>query len=200
MYVPEPFAVDDRATLLAFVAAHPFATVLTADGGMCASHLPLLCDGNRGKLGILRGHLARDNEQFAQLAAGAEALAIFHGPHAYVSPSAYVETAAVPTWNYVAVHARGRARLTGERELRQLLDEMIARFDHTGWRLEMSAEKLQALVDRVAGFELEIERLEGKWKLSQNRSREDQERVAEWLARGDDESRAVARVMRARLT
>jgi transcriptional regulator len=196
MYRPDAFRLDDRQTLLAHAARHPFATVITQrDGDLTVSHLPLLIDGERD---VLRGHLARENPQFADFAAGSEALAIFHGPHAYVSPSVYEEQPSVPTWNYVVVHVRGRGRLVDEPGLRAILDELVGRFDPTGWRLEAPEDFVRSALEAIAGFELSIDRLEGKWKLSQNRSLGDQKRVAAWLDRGDETSRAVAALMRSR--
>lgn len=194
MYLPDAFRVDDRAALLAHAAAHPFATLVThgADGP-AAGHLPLLVDGERN---VLRGHLARANPQLSHLASGVGVLAIFHGPHAYVSPSAYTQHPSVPTWNYVVVHALGRPRIVGDIELRAMLDDMVTRFDRTGWRFEAPADYEQRMLGAIAGFEVEIASLEGKWKLSQNRPREDRERVAESLAAGDEDSRAVADLMR----
>src|SRR5438552_17858439 len=96
LYRRTVFRVDQRATLLAYAEAYPFATVIThGEGGLAVSHLPLLVDSRRE---LLRGHLARENPQLAHLAAGTEALAIFHGPHGYVSPSVYAEQPSVPTW------------------------------------------------------------------------------------------------------
>jgi transcriptional regulator len=196
VYLPAAFRVDDRATLLAHAAGHPFATVVTAGpGGPAVSHLPLLVDAERG---VLQGHLARESEQLAHLEAGAVALAVFHGPHGYVSPSVYADPESVPTWNYVVVHARGRARVVDEAALRAILAATVARFDATGWRLSTREETLRPLVAAIAGFEIAIERLEGKWKLSQNRSPEDRASVAAWLARGDASSRELAEVMLAR--
>jgi transcriptional regulator len=206
MYLPEAFRLEDREALLAHASAHPFATVVTCrhaasdtaeDEAAAISHLPLLVDSQRG---VLRGHLARDNPQLAHIAAGAHAVAVFHGPHAYVSPSVYAEpTTAVPTWNYVVVHAAGRARLVEEAALRQILDDMVTRFDATGWRLQGGEEALRPRLDVIAGFEIPLERVEGKWKISQNRPIEDQERVAAWLETSPDyESRALAALMRAR--
>jgi len=162
---------------------------------LTVSHLPLLVDPDRG---VLRGHLARENPQYQDLAAESEALAIFHGPHAYVSPSVYEEQPSVPTWNYVVVHVRGRGRLVDEAVLRTILDDLVGRFDPTGWRLDAPAEYLRSALDAIAGFEIPIEHLEGKWKLSQNRSRTDQRRVAAWLEGGVESSRAVAALMRSR--
>lgn len=196
MYRPDAFRLDDRETLLAHAMTHPFATVITQRGGvLTVSHLPLLVDPHRG---VLRGHLARENPQYQDLAAESEALAIFHGPHAYVSPSVYEEQPSVPTWNYVVVHVRGRGRLVDEAVLRTILDDLVGRFDPTGWRLDAPAEYLRSALDAIAGFEIPIEHLEGKWKLSQNRSRTDQRRVAAWLEGGVESSRAVAALMRSR--
>lgn len=197
MYLPDAFRLDDRATLFAQAEAYPFATVITqGDGSLAVSHLPLLVD-RAGS--VLLGHLSRANPQFAHLAAGVEALAIFHGPHGYVSPSCYLEHPSVPTWNYVVIHARGRARLVDEPALRRILDEMVGQFDSTGWRFDAPADFVRGKLDAIAGFKIPIEHLEGKWKLSQNRTVEEQHRVADWLDRGDCSSRALAALMRARL-
>lgn len=201
MYIPAPFVEDDVTELFAHAAAHPFATLVTSPNssgdGVGVSHLPLLVDPVRR---TLRGHLARDNPQLSHLSAGGPALAIFHGPHGYVSPSAYVDRGpSVPTWNYVVVHAQGPVRVVDEPTLRIILGEMIARFDSSGWELTRDQEYLDRSLAAIAGFEIVIERLEGKWKLSQNRSADDRRGVVEYLARGDDASRALATLMRARL-
>src|SRR5436305_131017 len=104
LYRPTVFRMDQRATLLAHAAAYPFATVITyGEGGLAVSHLPLLIDPERE---VLRGHVARGNRQLAHLTAGAEALAIFHGPHGHVPPPVYEGQPSVPTWNCGSVHAR----------------------------------------------------------------------------------------------
>jgi transcriptional regulator len=196
MYSPAAFRVDDPTVLLAHAAAHPFATVVThGDDGLAVSHLPLLVDAAARRL---RGHLARDNQQLTHLAAGAEALVVFHGPHGYVSPSVYVDPG-VPTWNYVVVHARGRARMVDEAGLRGILDDTVAHFDATEWAKQAHDDLVGAKLGAIAGFEIAIERLEGKWKVSQNRSPAERLRVIEWLERGDDSSRALAAVMRGRI-
>jgi transcriptional regulator len=209
MYVPAAFAAptaDDAGELLAQCASYPFATLVSfaaaasssAGGaeGVVVSHLPLLVDVPRR---VLRGHLARENLQYEHLLAGAEALVIFHGPHAYVSPSAYVAPGpSVPTWNYVVVHVHGHARVVGEPELRVILSDMIARFDTTGWELTDDEPYLAKSLGAIAGFEIAIERLEGKWKLSQNRSPEDRQGVADWLEGQGEGSREVAALMRKR--
>jgi transcriptional regulator len=105
----------------------------------------------------------------------------------------------VPTWNYAVVHARGRVRLVDEAGLRAILDDLVVRFDTTGWNMASLGESLLPKLNAIAGFEIELNHLEGKWKLSQNRSPEDQTRVVEWLQGGDDSSRATAALMRGRL-
>ena len=142
MYAPEAFRRRDRGALLALASSYPFATVITcADGLPTASHLPLLVDAEADRL---RGHLARANPQCAHFAAGAGALVVFHGPHGYVSPSVYEERPSVPTWNYVAVHARGASRAVDEAALRQILEDTVARFDPTGWRIEGGEDYLRS--------------------------------------------------------
>lgn len=201
LYRPEAFRVDDRDTLLAFAAEHPFATVVThGEGGTHASHLPLLVDAPAGKL---RGHLARDNDQLAHLQAGSEALAIFHGPHGYVSPSVYEGQRGVPTWNYVVVHVRGRPRVLDEAGLVAILHDSVARFDTAGWIARFGQEWPDVPRSKllpIVGFEIDVVGVEGKWKLSQNRSEKDQAAVVEWLEKGDDAARELARMMRGRLT
>jgi transcriptional regulator len=196
MYIPDAFHLDDRAALLSHAARHPFATVITAGhDGVRVSHLPLLVDER-----LLRGHLARENPQLAHFAASVEVLSIFHGPHGYVSPSVYTDPqGGVPTWNYVVVHARGRARVVDEVALRAILSDSVDYFDATGWRPPEDEASLRPKLEAIAGFEIAIEHLEGKWKVSQNRSPADQARVADWLERGDDASRALAQIMRSRL-
>jgi len=195
MYVPEVFRHRDRGALLALASTYPFATLITfGDPQPTVSHLPLLVDAEAN---LLRGHVARENPQFAAFASGADALVIFHGPHGYVSPSVYEDQVSVPTWNYVVVHVRGTSRLVDELSLRKILDDTVSRFDTTGWRIEGGDDFLRPRLGAIAGFEIAIRELEGKWKVSQNRSATDQARVAAWLAKGDDQSRSLAAIMRA---
>jgi transcriptional regulator len=200
MYVPAVFRQDDRGVLFEHVRSYPFATLITqGKTGLGVSHVPLLLhEGGEGERARLRGHLARENPQVADLELGGDALAIFHGPHAYVSPSVYLdEKPAVPTWNYAVVHARGPARVVGKSELRGILDDTVARFDSSSWRLDESPQFLEKMLAAVAGFEIAVDALEGKWKVSQNRPMEDRRAVADWLEGGDQSSRSLAKIMRA---
>ena len=174
---------------------HPFATLVTREGEEpFVGHLPFLHREDGSAHGQLVAHVARGNPQWQHLEAGQTALVVFHGPHAYVSPSWYAEALHVPTWNYVAVHAYGRATLLDAGELRACLSELVAtneqRFARP-WAMERLPEEFVAkLLRGIVGFRIAIERLEGKLKLSQNREPHDRQRVAEELAAlGDPQSR-----------
>jgi transcriptional regulator len=195
MYVPPSFAAD-HDTALAVIEQHGFATVVTTgDDGPSASHLPLVLDRARGRL---VGHLARANPQWRDLERG-PVLAIFHGPHAYVSPTWYAPRPdAVPTWNYVAVHVRGRARLLGEgADSIAALELLTARHEPAGYPLD--ADAVAKLSRAIVGFTLDLDEVTAKLKLSQNRSDADHASVVAHLAASDDAgARAVAAWMQAR--
>jgi transcriptional regulator len=199
LYVPRAFAVDDVHALRAFIRAHPFATLVSPDAGDPAiTHLPLLLEPG-DPYGTLTGHVARANPHWERLD-GAEALAIFHGPHAYVSPSWYATHPSVPTWNFAVVHARGRARLIeGEAELDALMHGMVDHFEsgrQERWRMALPEDYRAQMMRGIVGFSIEVTALTGKFKLSQNRPAADRTRVAQRLAGGDAEEQAVARLMR----
>lgn len=173
LYVPPHFRVEDRAKLAAFMRHNAFATVVSAgEAGIHASHLPLLVDVDGDKV-RLRGHFARANAHWEAVEGAKQVLAVFTGPHAYVSPTWYVTQPSVPTWNYTAVHATGKARLTDEAELHEIVSELAAVYEagnNPPWRLsEQPAAYVTSMLGAIVGFEIEVERLEGKFKLSQNR-------------------------------
>ena len=179
LYTPRAFAPVDGA-VARLIEDHPFATLLTpGDPEPAVSHLPLQyrADGERG---TLLGHMARANPHWQRFA-GTPSIAIFHGPHTYVSPSWYAEPAtAVPTWNYAVAHVHGRVELMNGTETRALLDEMIQRYEGARpapWRLQLEGRPLAAMLDAIVGFRLVVERVDAKLKLSQNRSAEDRDRV-----------------------
>ena len=205
MYVPEVYSEQDRARLEALIEGHGFALLVTSDaaGRPTASHLPFLYDANRGAHGTLLGHMARANPQWQQFGDGSEALVIFWGPHAYVSPSWYESQPSVPTWNYATVHAYGRPRLVEDGEavramLHRLVETNEAGFE-TPWRMDLPEDYEARMVGSIVVFEIEIARLEGKFKLSQNRDAADRATVARQLAAsGRDDAVGVARLMRER--
>ncbi len=198
MYVPAAFAVTDTSTLHEFMRRHGFAVPTShGEGGLVASHLPLLLDAT-GPRGRLLGHMARANPQWRDVRG--EVMAIFSGPHAYVSPSWYEEGGIVPTWNYAAVHAYGRFQVVEERErLLDILRRSVRTYESPRpepWAFDESASHIEAMLKAIVGFRIEISRLEGKWKLSQNHPEERRRKVIRALeSQPDADSQAIACLM-----
>jgi transcriptional regulator len=188
MYMPPHFTAADPAPGLDIIDQHGFATLVTVDDGLpFATHLPLLLD-RRGTHGTLVGHVARANPQWQHLELGHPVLAVFTGPHAYVSPTWYEPRPDnVPTWNYVAVHVRGRPRLVpaGAATL-DVVQRLSARYDAGGYRVDPESEALQKLSRAIVAFEIEITEILTKLKLSQNRPASDRAEVARRLAASED--------------
>ena len=203
MYVPKHFEPADTAWCHALMARESFALLVStgADGLPFATHLPLLLDADRGPRGTIVGHLARANPHARLLAEGRPTLAVFQGPHAYVSPGWYRTHPSVPTWNYVAAHATGRPALIEEpARVTALLARMVATYEAgraEPWRFDSLAEDYVAgMIRAIVAFELPIDRLEGKAKLSQNRPAVDQAGAIRGLdATGDPLARATAALM-----
>lgn len=202
MYIPAPFREERLDVLHETIRQHSFATLVSnGPNGLIATHLPILLDATRGMFGTLVGHMARENPHWQALDGNQESTVIFQGPHAYVSPTWYTTPYAVPTWNYVAVHAYGRPRLVeDDAGLYGIVAETVqvyeAQFDYA-WDLAARRDFAEKLLKNIVGFEIEITRLEGKRKLSQNRSRADQEGVIAGLTdQGDPVGTALAAVMR----
>jgi transcriptional regulator len=200
MYIPPSFLEQRPHVLHAFIRHHSFATIITTTPDVpLASHVPIILLPDRGQFGALQFHLARQNPQWNLLAQATDVLVIFHGPHAYISPTWYKSAVAVPTWNYLAVHAYGRPRMLDDAQLSEHLRLLVSSYEPPGgWSTErMPAEVLEKMKRNIVGFEMEIERLEGKWKLNQNRPREDVQGAIEGLlATGDAESKKVAELMK----
>ena len=192
MYCPAAFRQDDLPTLHAQLRSSGLAIVTSRGAqGLQASHLPLLLAPEEGEFGTLYGHFARANPHWRDLASGAEALVVFSGADAYVHPGWYPAKAehgkVVPTWNYIAVHARGQAEVFDEPErLLQLVSRLSDRHEQgraQPWAVEDAPrDYIDAMLRAIIGFALPIRRLEGKWKLSQNRSEADQAGVCAGLA------------------
>jgi transcriptional regulator len=201
MYVPPAFERSDPAELFAFIEAHSFAVLVsTRRGEPFATHLPLLLERDKGEHGTLVGHMARANPQWRDLD-GQPVLAVFSGPHAYVSPSWYEAENVVPTWNYVAVHATGTFRLVDDpTAITGIVAASVAEYERNmpvPWRLDARGEYVQKLVAAIVGFRIEVTRLEGKWKLSQNHAPERRAKVVAALETSTNpDALAVARLMR----
>lgn len=191
MYVPSLYAESRPETLFEFIDAHPLAMLVTASAdGLFATHLPLICDRSRGPHGTLEGHIARANPQHRQVLTTAEALVVFAGPDAYVTPEWYATKRehgkVVPTWNYVAVHAYGTPRFIDDPEfLRRNVTALTTRHEsgrERPWSVgDAPAEYIEQQLRAIVGLELTITRLEGKWKMSQNRPSADIDGVVRGL-------------------
>jgi transcriptional regulator len=204
VYLPPHFTEARPEVLATHLERYDFALLVShGRGGLIASHIPVIVE-HEGAAMHLFGHLARANPQLDDLADGGEVLTIFAGPHAYVSPGWYEGGPAVPTWNYADVHAYGRVRLVDDPEwlrrvLRRLTDRHEAR-NPVPWRMQDLPERyLQGMLKGIVGFDIAVARLEGKFKLSQNRPAADRPRIVAALeARGDADADGVARLMRER--
>lgn len=195
MYRPPAFAVDDGAVLDAFIDAHPFALIVSSGAdGPAITHAPVL----RAADGLLACHLARPNPHCEALAAGAPTTIVFSGAHGYISPRWYAAGNAVPPWNYTAVHVTATPiEMADEGALRASMDAMLARFEpEEDIRSIVTDRTIAGMLRGIRGFDLRIERREGTFKLSQNRSDADREGVHQALSGGDGDARAQARAMR----
>jgi len=209
MYNPSHFRERRPEVLRAAIAQHPLATLVTlGEHGLCTSHIPLLHDPGSAPHGILRGHMARSNPQWSTVQQHVSALAIFRGPQHYISPAWYPSKQehgkVVPTWNYVLVEAAGPLRVIEDSAW--LLENVrtLTTSQEQGrampWSVEDApADFIASLLRAIVGVEIVIERLEGKWKMSQNRPAQDRAGVIEALTDLDsDEAREVAELMRER--
>lgn len=182
MYIPKHFDWQDRAEIAAMIAAHNFGLLVTQSAaGLEGTHLPFLYAPETGEHGLLRGHIARANPQCkaieALAAGGGEALAIFQGPHAYVSPNWYATGGKVPTWNYQAAHLYGRPRLLDKAATSAFMEKMVAVHEAgfaAPWSLaSIDEKKRRGLENAILAFEIPVSRLEAKAKLSQDKPAED---------------------------
>jgi transcriptional regulator len=198
MYIPDEFRVEDVARMHALMRARPFASLVSnGSTGLYASHLPTVLK-DEGAYGVIECHLARANPHWKDIASGNEALMIFQGPEGYISPNWYPSKAAhgkvVPTWNYAIVHVYGRPERTENKDwLRRHVGELTAQQEKTQARPWALSDAPQSYVDAmlrgIVGFRFVITRIEGKWKMSQNRELNDQLGVTKGLdqrAQGDD--------------
>lgn len=196
MYTPRFNQVSDRAVLLEAMRSYSFAILFGPAGAMRATHLPLLVN-DEGKHGTLLGHFARANTHWADLS-GRETLVVFPGPHSYVSPSLYTEPISVPTWNYIAIHAYGTlSTIDDDAGKTTLVEELIAKHE-PAWLdrwCAMPSGYRRSMLTGIMGFRIPIARIEGKFKISQNRGADDRRNVQAAHAAGSDDERELARWM-----
>jgi transcriptional regulator len=207
MYRPDHFRVDDVLQMHALMRARPFAALISAGpGGLCGSHLPTVFK-NEGEFGVVECHLARANPHWEELAAVIEGLMIFQGPEAYITPNWYATKAetgkVVPTWNYAVVHAYGRPEIKDDAVwLRRHVGELTAQQEKgeaRPWELSDAPERyIEVMLRGIVGFRFVITRLEGKWKMSQNRGLQDRTGVVKGLGQRDagDDAEIAAYVAR----
>jgi transcriptional regulator len=200
VYIPEHFRVRDHADALAFMRANPFAILVSqTDEGPFATHLPLLLRATGDQLTI-RGHVAKANPHWRHLEKQPQCLTIFHGPHSYISPSLYATREVVPTWNYGAVHVYGNARVFSSPEaLLEVLHELMGIFEpaYAEQWAGLSQPYRERMLSHIVGFEITATRIEAKFKLGQNRTREEQANMIASLEKAEDTAiSGVARLMR----
>jgi transcriptional regulator len=204
MYIPAAFVEANLNRLHDFIEQNSFGLLISqVEGRSFASHLPFLLDRTAGPHGALVGHLARANPQWRE-AAGQTALAIFSGPHAYISPTWYESEQVVPTWNYTAVHAYGRVEVIEDKAaLLEIVRKSVEVYEGTmpqPWSFDPSSTFVERLLGQIVGFRIEIEKIEGKFKLNQNHPAQRRQKVVRALQqRGDENAQAVAAMMRVML-
>lgn len=209
MHIPSSFAETRTEVMQALIQTHPLGSLVTHNpDGLNGNHLPFELDGSVGEFGVLRAHAARNNPFWRSHAKELDVLVMFHGPQAYVSPQWYpskaIDGKAVPTWNYISVHAHGPLHIHDSPVwLRAQLDRLTARHEASQavpWRLDQApAGYIEHLLSLIVGIEIPIRRLQGKWKLSQNRTAADRHGVIAGLQQQSaGQAAVVARVMRER--
>lgn len=203
MYKMPYYTVTDNAILVDFMKQYPFA-IITAngkDGVPVASHIPLLVKEREGNL-VLQGHIMRKTDHHIALETAQKALAVFSGPHAYISASWYADPLSASTWNYMTVHASGNVRFTEHEELLEMLKELTAHFEAAPLspaRYELLPEEYVARLSKaIIGFEIVIDKIEGVFKLSQNKDQVNYERIIDQLMQQDSEAQAVVIQMQKR--
>jgi transcriptional regulator len=206
VYIPTANEEKRVPVMHALIASNPLAALVTMGAsGLIASHIPMVLEDDGSPFGLLRGHVARSNTQWSDLSPTIDALAIFAGPQHYISPSWYPAKAehgkVVPTWNYAVVHAYGPIRVIEDKHWLRAHVSRLTTIHEAGfaepWKVSDAPEEyLAALLNGIVGIELSIRRLEGKWKMSQNRSQEDREGVATGLQElSTPESLAIKNLM-----
>jgi len=212
MYMPKHFAEERIEVLHTLIQAHPLAALVNVQAGeLEANHIPFLISPPTADApyGVLRGHVARNNPVWQSAGSGPDALLIFQGPQAYISPRWYEEKKrsgeVVPTYNYAVVHAHGPMRIVEDRQeflhlLSDLSDHFERQFDQA-WKVsDAPAEYIDRMMDMIVGIEIPIRRLSGKWKTSQNRSSRDRVNMVDGLReKNDTDSHALADVMEQQL-
>ena len=184
LYIPKAHRVEDRALLHDFMDEFPFVDLVTAAPSVRITHIPVLLERGAGPYGTLFGHVARNNPQHETFDARQSAVIVFRGPHAYISPAWYTNHEAVPTWNFAVVHATGKPKpITDKKALHDRLAQLIHKFegDSSYDFLSLPDSYVYPMLEAIAGFEMPIDSIEGKFKLGQERSEADKASVLKHL-------------------
>ena len=200
MYVPPHNRIDDRPALLAFMRAHSFVALVTdGEQGLCATHLPVVVEHDGDRVRLL-AHIARANPQWRDFAGGREAMTIFAGPHAYVSPRHYERAESVPTWNYAAVHAYGVPRIVEDRDEKHAQQAKLIALHDAGYGARfpgLPREYVDRMLGAIVAFAVEVTRLDARFKLSQEKLPVERDRIiAELESSGDSQAAETAGMMR----
>ena len=206
MYIPKANEEKRISVMHELISAQPFGCLVTlGEAGLIASHIPMVLEHDGSMFGTLRAHISRANKQWSDLTPSVDALAIFSGDHHYISPSWYTGTKVhgkeVPTWNYVVVHAYGPLKTIEDRHWLLAHVEKLAEIHETGfatpWKVSYApAEYIEQQLNGIIGLEMPIRRLEGKWKLSQNKSERDRQTISEELSkRNTPESLSMSKLL-----
>lgn len=199
MYIPKYFAENDTETIAGLIADFPFGVLVSGGvGAPLASHLPFLVEQRDGE-NMLIGHMARANPHWQMFESGGEALVVFQGPHGYVSPNWYASAGQVPTWNYAAVHVYGVPRLVTAERTFEVIETLTRHFESglpQPWSMDgIATDKRDMMLGALVAFEVPMTRVEGKWKLGQNRSDADRAGAASGIAASGGDV-ALAALMR----
>lgn len=202
MYNTSYFKEQDKGVVLQFIRNHPFAVMTGCEAKMpVATHLPLLLREEDGAL-FLQGHMMRESDHYEAFAANPEALCIFLGPQTYVSASWYRNPQSASTWNYMAVHARGKLLFTSDESLIQLLEKTTTHFENNANSPasfhQLSADYIHKLIPYIIGFEIKIESLTHVFKLSQNKDEATFHQIIHQLEKGDANAKTIAAEMKIR--
>jgi transcriptional regulator len=182
LYIPKPHLVEDRQFLHDFMDEFAFVDLVTTAPSLRITHIPVWLDRTAGPYGTIHGHISRQNPQSHTFDGQHSGVIVFRGPHSYISPTWYVKSDVVPTWNFAVVHATGKLRpVAGKKELNDLLSKLIAKFESyegTGYDFSKIADSYKyGLMAGIIGFEMDVELLEGKFKLGQERTAADKEKL-----------------------
>jgi transcriptional regulator len=187
VYIPPVQRMEDRKFLHDFMDDFSFADLVTAAPTIRITHIPVLLDRNAGPSGAIDGHISRSNPQQQAFDGRVQAVVVFHGPESYISPTWYAKAESVPTWNFAVVHASGKLKpITDKTDLHQLLANLIHKFEAHYPQSTYDFSKLPdnyvyPLMGGIVGFQMQIEELEGKCKLGQERSEVDRQSIVKHL-------------------